>query len=102
MSLNEISDEIKRLSMNAKVNKLTTYDVSNGTFTLSNIGSIGGIYATPIIFSPQVAIGAVGQVSDDCKIHISWAGDHRVIDGATMARFSNKVKQYIEHPISML
>jgi len=69
---------------------------------------------SPVIASPQVAIGALGKIqtlprfdADDnvvkAKImNVSWAGDHRVIDGATMARFSNLWKDYIENPHRML
>nr|CAD2192746.1 unnamed protein product [Meloidogyne enterolobii] len=72
---------------------------------------------SPIIFPPQVAIGAIGKIrrtpySDDPEeeyiheskrvVNICWAADHRVIDGATLARFSNKVKQLCENPAILL
>ena len=92
------------------------YAAAAATFTLSNIGSIGGTYMSPIIVPPQVAIGALGKIqrvprfvndtSDIVEsVHvmpISWGGDHRVVDGATMARFSNAFKSYIENPVSMM
>lgn len=92
---------------------LTENDITGGTFTMSNIGAIGGTYMSPIVSSPQVAIGAMGriqrlprfvgnQVEEVNIMQISWGGDHRVIDGATMARFSNKWKDYMESPITML
>lgn len=88
-------------------------DITGGTFTISNIGAIGGTYMSPIVSSPQVAIGAMGKIQrlprfvgdrvEEVNImQISWGGDHRVIDGATMARFSNKWKEYLESPITML
>lgn len=65
----------------------------------------------PIIFAPQVAICAIGKIQKKMQIisktgeiceqnviNFSWAADHRVIDGATMARFSNRLKQFIEKP----
>ena len=65
--------------------------------------------------APQVSIGAIGRIRTIAKydeeeeeffpskvINVSWAADHRVIDGATMARFSNKFKNYIENPVLML
>lgn len=68
----------------------------------------------PVIFSPQVAIGAIGKIQNVARINaktggvyeqsvinFSWAADHRVIDGATMARFSNYLKQFIENPAIM-
>lgn len=68
----------------------------------------------PVIMVPQVAIGAIGKIqtlprfADDGSVvparlmNVSWSGDHRVIDGATMARFSNQWKQYLETPVAML
>jgi len=79
-----------------------------------NTGSIGGTYARPIILVPQVMIGALGKFqrlprydeNDDVRpatiMMVSWAGDHRVVDGATVARFSNLWKRYLEHPLTML
>jgi 2-oxoisovalerate dehydrogenase E2 component (dihydrolipoyl transacylase) len=80
---------------------------------LSNIGAIGGTYASPVIFWPQVAIGALGKMQKVPRykgdvvvpthiMQVSWAADHRVVDGATMARFSNDWKRYLEQPYSML
>ena len=80
---------------------------------MSNIGAIGGTYASPVIFAPQVAIGALGKMQKLPRyegdtvvpmhiMQVSWAADHRVVDGATMARFSNLWKRYLETPLSML
>ena len=69
---------------------------------------------SPIVTSPQVAIGAMGRIQrlprfgidnavEEINImQISWGGDHRVIDGATMARFSNQWKDYMESPMTMV
>jgi len=85
-SVFEIAEDINRLIELARANKLSAEDVSGGTFSLSNIGSIGGIYGGPIITPPQVAIGAVGKLRtlprfrDDGSIYaanifnISWLG----------------------------
>lgn len=82
--------------------------------SVSNIGSIGGTYMSPVILTPQVAIGAIGKIrtlprfaADGSVVpvrvmNVSWSGDHRVLDGATMARFSNQWKQYLETPVAML
>ncbi|XP_006763173.1 PREDICTED: lipoamide acyltransferase component of branched-chain alpha-keto acid dehydrogenase complex, mitochondrial [Myotis davidii] len=94
--------------------QLSTADLTGGTFTLSNIGSIGGTYAKAVILPPEVAIGALGSIKalprfnqkgDVYKaqiMNVSWSADHRVIDGATMSRFSNLWKSYLENPASML
>ena len=114
LSVFEIAEELNRLQELGLKGKLGESDLKNGTFSLSNIGSIGGTYAKPVIMPPQVAIGAIGRVQklprfdkDDnlIKAHImnvSWSADHRVIDGATMARFSNMMKNYVENPTKMI
>ena len=113
-SVFEIAEDINRLIELARQNKLDAADVTGGTFSLSNIGSIGGIYGGPIITPPQVAIGAVGKLRtlpryDDDGIlrpasifNISWSGDHRVLDGATMTHFSNAWINYLEKPHLMM
>jgi 2-oxoisovalerate dehydrogenase E2 component (dihydrolipoyl transacylase) len=113
-SILEIAADLNRLQALGAEGKLGQDDLANGTFTLSNIGSIGGTYASPIIFVPQVAIGALGKTqvlpryNKDGDVHpcsimpVSWSADHRVIDGATMTRFSNLFKKFIEHPELLL
>jgi len=114
LSVFEIAVELNRLQQLGSAGKLSTGDLSGGTFSLSNIGSIGGTYAKPVILPPQVAIGALGKLmivprytdSGDLKpaqiMNVSWSADHRCIDGATMARFSNQWKNYLETPASMV
>lgn len=89
-------------------------DLGGGTFTLSNVGSIGGMFGIPVILPPQVAIGAIGRVrivpafgpnDSVIKAHrltVVWSADHRVIDGATITRFSNKWTSLIQEPEQML
>ncbi|UIZ23036.1 hypothetical protein KXD40_003814 [Peronospora effusa] len=113
-SVIEIAEDLHRLQQLADVGKLAPSDLSGGTFSISNIGSIGGTYMSPVLMVPQVAIGAIGQIQKlpryDAEgnvkpvrlMNVSWSGDHRVIDGATMARFSNQWKGYLETPVSML
>lgn len=57
----EVAREIQRLSADARAGRLRQDDLRGGTLTISNIGSIGGIYSTPIIFPPEVAIVALGR-----------------------------------------
>ncbi|XP_006000084.1 lipoamide acyltransferase component of branched-chain alpha-keto acid dehydrogenase complex, mitochondrial [Latimeria chalumnae] len=114
LSIFEIAAELNRLQTLGSTGQLGTTDLTNGTFTLSNIGSIGGTYAKPVILPPEVAIGAlgkiqlvprfndIGEVVKASVMNVSWSADHRIIDGATMARFSNLWKSYLEHPASML
>jgi len=114
LSVLDIAQELARLLEAGNKGTLGSKDLTGGTFTLSNIGSIGGTYAKPVIMSPQVAIGAIGRIqvlprfdhdSNVVKANImqvSWSADHRVIDGATMARFSNLWKSYLENPSLMI
>lgn len=80
--------------------RLTSKELLNGTICLSNIGTIGGVNACPLILPPQVCIVAIGkmqvlpryvkdQIVPKTLINVSYGCDHRVIDGATVARFSN-------------
>ncbi|XP_012886850.1 PREDICTED: lipoamide acyltransferase component of branched-chain alpha-keto acid dehydrogenase complex, mitochondrial [Dipodomys ordii] len=113
-SVFEIAAELTRLQKLGSSGQLSTPDLTGGTFTLSNIGSIGGTYAKPVILPPEVAIGALGSIKalprfnqkgEVYKAHIvnvSWSADHRIIDGATMSRFSNLWKSYLENPALML
>ncbi|KAB5559066.1 hypothetical protein PHYPO_G00024590 [Pangasianodon hypophthalmus] len=114
LSIFEIATELNRLQGLGVSGQLGTTDLTGGTFTLSNIGSIGGTYAKPVILPPEVAIGALGKIQvlprfnakdEVVKAHImyvSWSADHRIIDGATMCRFSNLWRSYLENPASMV
>lgn len=62
LSILEIARELNRLQENGRKGHLKMEDLNGGTFTLSNIGAIGGTYAKPIIFTPQVIIGALGKI----------------------------------------
>ena len=114
-SLMEVASELTRLQALAAAGQLGEEDLRDGTFALSNIGAIGGTYASPVIMQPQVAIGAIGKtqrlpryaadgetIVPTSIMRVSWSADHRVVDGATMARFSNRVKLLIENPTAML
>lgn len=113
-SITSIALELSRLKMLASSNKLTSSDLSGGTITLSNIGSIGGTYVAPILVDNEVAILGVGKVRmvpafDEVGTVVarrvccfSWSADHRVIDGATMARAAESVRGFVEEPDSML
>ena len=114
LSIIDIAQELGRLYDLGMRGKLGGSDLKDGTLTLSNIGSVGGTYMKPVILPPEVAIVALGKIQelprfDEAgavrKAHImnvSWSADHRVIDGATMSRFSNKIKACIVEPSNML
>ncbi|CAN0556531.1 unnamed protein product, partial [Ectocarpus sp. 12 AP-2014] len=116
MSVLDIAEELNTLQRLGAAGKLGEEKLAGTTFTLSNIGSIGGTYASPVILHPQVCIGALGRMQrvprfdavDTDKvvaskvIPVSWSADHRVVDGGTLARFSNTWKAYLENPALML
>ncbi|WP_166267621.1 dihydrolipoyllysine-residue acetyltransferase [Marinobacter caseinilyticus] len=114
LTLLEIADEVARLTSAAREGRVNQADLKGGTITISNIGALGGTYAAPIINAPEVAIVALGrtqrlprfdasgQVVEKAIMTVSWAGDHRIIDGGTIARFCNCWKGYLESPQSML
>ncbi|KAJ5942307.1 hypothetical protein N7516_002475 [Penicillium verrucosum] len=113
-SIFDIAAEVARLSALGKAGKLTPADLGGGTITVSNIGNIGGTYVAPVIVPTEVAILGVGrsravpvfdedgQVTRGDMVNFSWSADHRVIDGATMARMGNRVKDLVESPELML
>ena len=114
LSLLEVAREANRLVEQARDGKLGQNDLKGGTISISNVGVIGGTVAVPVINKPESAIVALGKMqrlprfdeNDQVKavniMHISWSGDHRIIDGATMVKFSNLWKSYLENPLSML
>ncbi|MDQ0338552.1 pyruvate dehydrogenase E2 component (dihydrolipoamide acetyltransferase) [Caldalkalibacillus uzonensis] len=117
-SILELAREIQGLSEKAREQKLTLREMQGGTFTISNIGSIGGMWATPLIQPPQVAILGVHKIykkpvvkedpleGDQVVIRrvigVSLSFDHRIIDGAQSARFMQDVIKYIESPHLLL
>ncbi|MBT5577237.1 MAG: dihydrolipoyllysine-residue acetyltransferase [Porticoccaceae bacterium] len=114
LGLVELAEETNRLIDAARSGKIDPADLRGGTISISNIGAIGGTVATPIINRPEVAIVALGriqqlprfdqqgQVVSRSIMTVSWSGDHRVLDGGTIARFNNLWKSYLEQPMTMI
>lgn len=114
LSIMEIARELERLTGAAREGRVNQEDLRGGTISISNIGALGGTYAAPIISKPEVAIVALGRMQRLPRfdaggavvarnvMHISWSGDHRIIDGGTMARFSNLWKEYLQSPSAMM
>ncbi|MEM3312849.1 MAG: dihydrolipoamide acetyltransferase family protein [Thermoplasmatales archaeon] len=104
-SIREIYREIEDLASRAREGKLRLDEVKDSTFTVTNVGSIGGIFSTPIINYPEVAILGVHRIMDTPSgksMFITLSADHRLIDGAMAARFIVQVKRYLEEPSYML
>ena len=114
LSLMEIAREVERLTAAAREGRVAQDDLRDGTISISNIGALGGTYAAPIINAPEVAIVALGRVQhlprfdtagnvvSRAIMTVTWAGDHRLIDGGTIARFCNLWKGYLQEPQDML
>ncbi|OLO02982.1 2-oxo acid dehydrogenase subunit E2 [Salinicola socius] len=114
LSLREVAAEVERLTRAARDGRVEPSDLKGGTISISNIGVLGGTYAMPIINAPEVAIVALGRVQrlprfavdgsvvSRAIMTVTWSGDHRVLDGGTMARFCNRWKGYLEAPETML
>ena len=113
-SIASLALEIQRLSSLARAGKLTSADLSGATFTISNIGSIGGTAVAPIIVGPQIGILGVGRAKavpafgedgelvrkEECVF--SWSADHRVVDGAYVAKAAEQVRKNVEGVQDML
>ncbi len=105
----QLAEEMFKLSEKARNRTVDLADLKGGTFTITNYGAIRGIFGTPIINHPEVAILGVGRVREtpvvkEGKIEIrkmlalSLSFDHRVVDGAVAARFLNTVIEHLEDP----
>jgi len=113
-SILNLAEDITRLTADARNGRVQTADLKGGTITISNIGAIGGTVATPIINKPEAAIVALGKlqtlprfneqgdVEARSIMQVSWSGDHRIIDGGSIARFCNLWKSFLEKPSNML
>jgi pyruvate dehydrogenase E2 component (dihydrolipoamide acetyltransferase) len=113
LGIPQVAREITHFAEKSRDGKLGMDDMRGGTFTISNLGAIGGTYSTPVINVPEVAILLVGRsrempiVKDgEIKIRLmmplSLSYDHRLVDGAAAARFLNDVKEYLETPSRLL
>ena len=112
-SVYQIAIDLNRIQQLGSVGKLLDTDIEGGTITVSNLGSIGGSYASHLVFPPQVLIGAFGAIKPRLQringkyenveiLTSSWSADHRLVDGATTARFAARWKALIENPSLML
>jgi pyruvate dehydrogenase E2 component (dihydrolipoamide acetyltransferase) len=113
LSISQIAKEMDRLITAAREGTLAIEEMRGGTFTISNMGAVGGTYSTPIINPPEVAILLVGRsrmlptiVDDTIEARLimplSLTYDHRVVDGADAARFVNDVKGFLSAPGRLL
>ena len=109
-NITELSNELNDVAERARNKKITPDELDGGTFTISNLGGIGGTNFSPIVYAPQVAILGVSRAAIEPVYHdgkfeprlmlpLSVSYDHRLIDGADAARFLRWVVQALEEPL---
>jgi len=113
-SLLVLATEINELALKARDNKLAPEDVKHGTFSVTNIGTLGGLFSFPIINVPEAAILGVHSIKkrpvvleDDSivarqMLYLSMSFDHRIIDGAEAAMFTSYLIKLLETPESLM
>lgn len=113
-SIKQIAQDVMEMTGQAREGRLSPAQLKGGTISISNIGALGGTTATPIINKPEVAIVALGKLQTLPRFNesgevearqimqVSWSGDHRIIDGGTIARFNNLWTKYLQDPTSMM
>ncbi len=112
-SMFEISDEIMELAEKARDGKLTSDEMKGGSMSISNLGSAGGSYFTPVINHPEVAILGIGRIEEKAVViegevvarrvlALSLSYDHRQIDGVTAQHALNHFKRLISNPDLLL
>ena len=114
LTVRQLAEEISRLGAAAREKKLKMDELSGGTFTITSLGTNGGLFALPIINYPEVAILGLHRirkrpvVADDDQIviremmNVSLSFDHRVIDGLVAAEATGALVRLLEHPESLL
>lgn len=110
----KIADEINNMAAQAHDGKLAAADMRNGSVTISNIGSVGGGFFTPVINYPEVAILGVGTIAQQAIVDaegelavgrvmkLSLSFDHRIVDGATAQKAMNNIKRLLADPELLL
>ena len=113
LTIKDIAIAINQISEKARKRSLTMDDMKDGTFTLTNFGSIGGQFAVPVINYPQAGILGIGRLVEKPVIKegkvvpgtllpLSLSVDHRIVDGGEVARFLNRVMEYLSDPVSII
>jgi pyruvate dehydrogenase E2 component (dihydrolipoamide acetyltransferase)/2-oxoisovalerate dehydrogenase E2 component (dihydrolipoyl transacylase) len=114
LDLFQVAREVERLGTEARAGRARREDLLGGTFTVTSVGSLGGLISTPIINHPEVAIlgvgkvvkrpvfDAAGNVRPADLVYLSFSFDHRVVDGAVGAAFGNAVLRQLQNPAAML
>lgn len=113
LTIKDIAIAVNQISEKARKRALTMEDMKDGTFTLTNYGSIGGQFAVPVINYPQAGILGIGrlvekpvikngQIVAGTMLPLSLSVDHRMVDGGEVARFLNHVMEFLSDPVSLI
>ncbi|WP_318032825.1 2-oxo acid dehydrogenase subunit E2 [Mycoplasmopsis cynos] len=109
LTIIDLAKEISRLALAAREKTIKSNEMSGGSFTITNYGSIGALFGTPVINYPELAIAGVGAIIDKPIVkngqivpgkvmNLTVSADHRWIDGATVGRFLLRIKELLEKP----
>jgi len=113
-NVGQLARDIERLSGAARAGKIRLEEVRGGTFTVTSVGNIGGLFSTPVINHPEVGILGIGkvvkrpvfdsrgQVQPADVVYLSLSFDHRVVDGAVGAAFTNALIRHLQTPALLL
>jgi pyruvate dehydrogenase E2 component (dihydrolipoamide acetyltransferase) len=113
MSIVELARAIADLAEKARAGKLSHEEISGGTFTITNVGSVGGLFTFPVINYPEVGILGThavvarpvvrdGRIAIRQMMYLSISFDHRVVDGALAAHFVKEVATLLSSPLLLL
>jgi 2-oxoisovalerate dehydrogenase E2 component (dihydrolipoyl transacylase) len=112
LTVRQMADEVSRLAEAARSGKAAREELSGSTFTITSLGPLGGLAATPVINHPEVGILCPnriierpvirhGQITARKMMNLSSSFDHRVVDGHDAARFVQRLKELLEHPATL-
>jgi pyruvate dehydrogenase E2 component (dihydrolipoamide acetyltransferase) len=113
LTIKDIAVAINQISEKARKRNLTLEDMTDGTFTITNFGSIGGQFAVPVINYPQAGILGTGRLVEKpvvlnrmvvpgTMLPLSLSVDHRMVDGGEVARFLNRIMEFLSDPVSLI
>lgn len=113
LSIKEIAIEVSTIAEKARNRNLQMKDMKDGTFSITNFGSIGGQFAVPVINYPQAAILGIGKMEKKPVVKnneivpgnilpLSISVDHRIVDGGEVSRFINRIIEFLSDPIALI
>ena len=113
MNLTELSTSLSSIAERARTRSIKLEEMRGGSFTISNVGAVGGIFSTPIMNHPQACILGLGKITDEAMVKngeivigkrmpLFLSFDHSVVDGADAARFLNDIMADLNNPEALL